>query len=61
MKHKKWLTVLFIHGNKRRYQVSIWAEGNGWVIEKVRIKERNSRNCRVPTKVIFICLGGYLK
>lgn len=34
MKHKKWLTVLFIHGNKRRYQVSIWAEENGWVIEK---------------------------
>ena len=34
MKHKKWLTVLFIHGNKRRYKVSLWAEENGWVIEK---------------------------
>ena len=28
MKHKKWLTVLFIHGNRRRYQVSIWTEEN---------------------------------
>lgn len=34
MKHKKWLTVLFIRSNRRRYQVSIWAEGNDWVIEK---------------------------